>query len=109
MSNKRTIFVLIRIGTDRDTLSRVRESIPKVKSVIASLSDNEYKLAFSTVDASCSGYLMKTDCSLQKLRKELFNSVNPPLLNDDSYLAFEVGGDFDGVGFSQAWSWLQHH
>ena len=47
------------------------------------------------------------------IRAELYGtarkSTEAVLLNGDHYLALEVGSEFDGVGQSKAWTWLQRH
>ena len=113
-TKKRKVLAVIRIGSQDATRSRINEAAKNVIAVIDRLSEKENQLAFTTKDGDSFGILMKTDVPLRVLREELCgtsksSAQGSPLLNNDSCLLLEIGEEFDGRGFSRAWTWLQHH
>lgn len=111
---KKLYFIMIRFDDDVSPMARARESAPKVLSILKKISDDEHQLVFTARDGTTFGYFVKTTAPLRVVRAELFGTSKTSrggcaLRNNDSYIAFELGPQFDGVGFSRAWTWLQHH
>lgn len=109
----RVILMIIRMSKENSNQKHLREMAPGIKAIIDRHSGGNNKLAFSDPDGYGFGYLLKTNSPLRVLQAELYGtsakSSGAVLLHGDSYLALEVGKEFDGVGFSAAWTWLQHH
>lgn len=113
VKEKRTLLLVVRLANE-DLRARALESAPKVKAVVERLSNKDCKLAFITSDGASFAYFMNTDAPAPVIRAELYGASSrstggAPLLNADHYLLISVGAEVDGVGFSQAWTWLQHH
>lgn len=113
MSEKSTYLVVVRLAAANANPARLRESAPIVKTVIEKYSDRETQLVFTTPDGSTFGWFINTNQPIEKLRAALYgetkDTVHAGLLNDDSLLILQVGEEYAGRGFSQAWTWLQHH
>jgi hypothetical protein len=109
---ERTVFLaVIRFGKENSNKTHVAEIAPKIRSLIERNSNNECKLAFSDPDGYSFGYLLKTELSPETLKNYLFGSTSSGciLRSDDNILILEVGEEYYGYGFSNAWTWLQHH
>lgn len=105
-------LIVIRFADEGDLRARARESAPKVKAIIERLSEKECQLAFTSRDGSVFGYLLKVAVPLGQIRATLFGEMGggtAALLRADHYFAVECGNGHDGLGFSRAWTWLQHH
>ena len=104
MPDIRLLLLNVRLGNqtmasnDRSTAGKTTEHNVKRLSL-------EYKLAWISADASMFGFFMKSDRPLPVIRAEVMEG----LLNDDSIIVLELGEDFTGHGFSNGWTWLQHH
>lgn len=105
-------FVLIKYKGDVPTIQRIRESAPLVKTAIEKLSRNDCQLVFTSDSGDCFGYFLKTKLPVGVIRAELEgrteSSSSSALRSDDDVLVVEIGKQFDGSGFSRAWTWLQH-
>lgn len=108
----RKYFVLIKFGGEAPIRQRIMESAAPVKAAIEKLSKRDCQLVFTSDSGDCFGYFMKTGLPIGVIRAELEgrtqSSTVSPLVRGDSLLVLEVEGDFDGLGFSKGWNWLQH-
>lgn len=113
ISAKKVFLVVIRFSNENSNRAHLLEVAPLVKSIIEKDSDKECQLAYTDKDGYSFAWLLKTNSSARKLRDQLFVSDNNgkgcAIRNGDNLVIFEVGDEFDGVGFSNAWTWLQHH
>lgn len=109
----RTVLLVIRFSPERVKGNHIKEYAPKIKACIDRMATGGGCTAFSSPDGQQIGYFLRTSMPLRAIRAELYGtsrrSSEAVLLNGDHYLALEIGLDFDGVGQSKAWTWLQHH
>ncbi|HJT63105.1 MAG TPA: hypothetical protein VJ797_15655 [Burkholderiales bacterium] len=111
-ANAKRLLIVIRFGDETPVKVRAPKAAPAILAVIQRCSGGEHQLAFTSRDGSVFGYLLKTTRPLGALRAELYGETGAgtaALLNEDHFFAVELGADFDGRGFSRAWTWLQHH
>ena len=106
-------IVIIRLGEAVPSKERVMEAVPKIKAEIEGISKKDCQLAFTTPDGSTFGFLLKTSIPAGVIHARLCGDTTkdrrPSILrNEDSILVVEVGDDLAGMGFSRAWTWLQH-
>lgn len=110
---EKTYFIIIRLASENATLKNLKESGPVMKAIIERYSNRECQLVFTSPDGSTFGWLLNTSQPLSKLKAALYGETKDAptssLLRGDSFLGMEIGRDYDGTGFSNAWSWLQHH
>jgi hypothetical protein len=108
---KKVFLVVIRFGKENSNKIHVAEVIPKIKSIIERNSNKECKMAFSDPDGYSFGYFLKTQLNPETLKNYLYSSTPDGciLRSNDSILIIEVGDEYYGYGFSNAWTWLQHH
>lgn len=109
---EKIFIVLIHLGGNIPTMERIRETAPRVKQAIEKLSKNNCQLVSASDSGNSFSYFLKTKLPSEVIRAELFGKTKSseisPLLNDDSALILEVGSEYSGMGFSKAWTWLQH-
>jgi hypothetical protein len=105
-------FVLIKFGGDIPIRQRIMESARPVKEAIEKISRKDCQLVFTSDSGDCFGYFLKTSLPAGVVRAELEgrtqSSTTSALGNGDSVFVLEVGEEFDGLGFSRGWTWLQH-
>lgn len=110
---QKTYLVLIRLTAENAQPSNLRESAPMIKGLIEKYSDQDCQLVFTSPDGSTFGWFLNTKEPLGKLQAALYGKTKDapfsPLRRGDSFLGLEVGKIFEGTGFSNAWTWLQHH
>jgi hypothetical protein len=109
---KKTYLVFITIGTNETlTSARIAESAGMAKQTISKISDGEHKLAFASSDGAGYAFFLRCEKDARFIRAALDGAgeFQPTLRNNDSCLVVELGPDYSGQGFSQAWTWLQHH
>lgn len=109
----KVLLVVIRLSNENSNTTHLREIAPLVKSIIEKNSNKECQLAYTDKDGYSFAWLLKTTSPARSLRNQLIGSDNNgrgcALRSGDNLIVFEVGKDYDGVGFSNAWTWLQHH
>ncbi|RWY20347.1 hypothetical protein EQH76_24665 [Pseudomonas aeruginosa] len=112
-SAEKTYMILIRLANENVTQKHLRENGPLIKAVIEKYSQKDCQLVFTSPDGSTFGWLLNTEQPLGKLKAALYGKTKDtdtsPLFNGDSFLGMELGKDFEGTGFSNGWTWLQHH
>lgn len=109
---KRTFLVLIRFSQENLAI-RLREAAPKLNEYFRRISGDEFKMPF-TLDGATVVFLLNTDKPLKIIRSELYGNAQGStkgaiLLNGDSYFVVGLSAEYDGMGFSNGWAWLQHH
>lgn len=112
---KKTYIAIIRIGGEPgELMAKVRIAAPAVLKNIERISSGEFQLAFTTRDGTSFAYLLRTHKMVGVIRALICGNAEiedgPAALRaDDTILILEVGETYDGLGFSRAWTWLQHH
>lgn len=110
---KKIFLVVIRLSNENSSKSHLLEIAPLVKSIIEKNSNKECQLAYTDKDGYSFAWLLKTTSPARSIRNQLLGSDNNgkgcALRSGDNLIVFEVGEEYDGVGFSNAWTWLQHH
>lgn len=106
MAEVNRYFVLIELGAATDNARLVRD-VPKIIELLDRLSNKEKEQVCRSGDGKLFGFFIKSKLPVAALRAEFEKSTHTT--NKDSFLVFEVGKDFNGIGFSRAWTWLQHH
>lgn len=99
------LLVVIQLKTD-STIQRLQHDAPKIIRFLEGISRGELEMAFRSNDGLLFGYFVKT-ATPQFIRPEFEKCDGTQ--NGDSILAFEAGELAAGIGFSRAWTWLQHH
>lgn len=107
-------LVHIRLGKDVPTKERLIQTAPKIQAILREISNDEFKLAWTSADGGSFGYFLKTSLDATGISKRLislgrYDQRDNPLHSDDSMIIIELGKDLAGCGFSQGWTWLQHH
>jgi len=103
------------ISIYQPTPERIREVFPEIHKYFNEISNKEWKMAYASPDGATAILVYKSHFSARKVVGDLISwSDNPPpgatiLRTGDSILITEIGEDFSGSGFSNAWTWLQHH
>lgn len=109
----KTFLIIIRLANENANPRHLRENGPLIKGVIEKYSANDCQLVFTSPDGSTFGWMLNTAEPLDKFKAALYGKTNDsktsPLLNGDHFLGLELGKEFEGTGFSNAWTWLQHH
>lgn len=105
-SKIRRVCVLIALKND-SALQRIAADIPPIVDTLRRASTGEFENLLRSNDGILSGFLMKTDKGCDFLRRRFEECEGSRA--GDSFLAFDIGEDFHGVGFSRAWTWLQRH
>lgn len=109
----KTLLIIIRFAVENSTRSHTVEYVPRIKTCLDRLSLGGGVMAFSSPDGVQFGYFIRTETPLRTIRSTLCGTGTRGgaslLLTGDSVLILSVGGEFDGSGFSKAWTWLQHH
>lgn len=107
---------LIHIRLDDHTFSaqRAAEIGKTVKEMIAHISKDNHELAYITRDGSSFAFLVKTKLPAGAIMSILEGTQwegdrTAILSKGDKVLILEIGEDFSGLGFSKAWTWLQHN
>jgi hypothetical protein len=71
------------------------------------MSKGHSQLAFTSADASVVGVFVKVAKPAPVLRSALENAATP---NDRGFvMVLELGEEFDAIGNSRGWQWLQHN
>lgn len=111
MQEHRLVMLIIRHANQQE--SAPAETLRNVKSFVERHSRNRYTIAFNNSDASCYGFILKTDSPLAVMRSELmgtqaFGTSAPSiLLRGDTCLLLEIGEHCDGHGFTSALSFIE--
>lgn len=110
---KKIYLAVIRLSAENSNRTHVLEVAPLIKQIIEKNSNKECKLAFTDSDGYGFSYFLKTTSEAGYLRNLLCEKDNNgkgcALRSGDSLLILEIGDEFAGTGFSNAWTWLQHH
>lgn len=109
----KTHLIIIRLANENANPKHLREHAPLIKGVIEKYSKKDCQLVFTSPDGSTFGWLINTAEPLGKVQAALYGQTKDtdvsPLLNGDHFIGMELGHHYEGTGFSQAWTWLQHH
>ncbi len=99
-------LIIVQLIKSSD-MQRIAREFPEIVSMLNQVARGELEQAFRSSDGTLFGYFAKTSTNLVFLRAEFEKSKSTT--NGDAILIVELGEDFNGVGFSRAWTWLQHH
>jgi hypothetical protein len=85
-----------------------------IQEMLKHISNDNYETAYLARDGSSAGFFVKTHLPSVAIRSILDGTQwqgdrTAILENGDKFLILELGPDFNGVGFSKAWTWLQHN
>lgn len=111
-NHMKTYLVFIKLGGGNDlTRERIAEAARSSMRTINEITGGDYKMAFASSDGASYAFFVRHGKEARFIRSALYGAGRhqTALLNDDSCLVLEIGPDFDGMGFSDAWTWLQHH
>lgn len=103
---ERRYCCLIQLKKD-SSLQRLAESVPSLVALVDRWSKGEKEQLCRSNDGQLFGFFFKSKKPVEMLTAE-FETCGGSA-NGDSFIVFEVGEKFNGVGFSRAWTWLQHH
>jgi hypothetical protein len=116
---ERRFLVIVSVkDCSQQHLSQV---VPLILRTLGEVAIGPVEQVFRALQADIFGYFLRSRSSAREIRQRLEAPGNarigaqlsaadmPFLTNDDPILVLEVGEDFDGRGFSRAWTWLQHH
>jgi len=98
-------LAVIQLKAD-STIQRLAADVPKIVDFISRFSRGEHELAFRSKDGLLFGYFLKTETP-QFLQAEFDKCEGTQ--SGDSFLVVEAGHLIAGLGFTRAWTWLQHH
>ena len=102
----KTYLVIVRLKNDSN-MERLAEVIPDLVNILNGISNSDMQQCFRSNDGILSGYYVNTNKNAHFIRIALEKSSKTQ--NGDHFLVNEIGRDYDGLGFSRAWAWLQHH
>jgi len=127
--NQQNIYLIhIRFGGDQPLIERISESVTLIKAALSKISENNFKLAYSSKGSDTIGFLVKTRLDAGPVlgqlqnpgksewymsRKEIDAAQNAPptpspLRAGDTVMVFKIGDDFSENGFGVVRSWLEH-
>jgi hypothetical protein len=104
-SETKRYLAIIQLKKD-STIQRVADDVPEIVEFIKRFSKGEQEQAFRSNDGLLFGYFLKTNAP-EFMRPEFEKCEGTQ--NGDSLLVFEAGQLMAGIGFTRAWTWLQHH
>lgn len=102
------ILVVVRLMPGEQGIkNKIKEVVPNIMHVLQRHARNDGQLAFTDNDGATFGYLLETSKTLRAIRNDI--SLASGFATEDSCLVVELTGNVDGVGFSRAWNWIDHH
>ena len=101
-----TYFVLIQLKNDSE-MERIARDVPLIIKSLSDLSRGEMQQVCRSNDGILFGFFVRTTALSHRVRIELEKCLGT--YSGDDFLVLEISGAFDGLGFSRAWTWLQHH
>ena len=106
VEEKKRYLAIIQLKSDSD-MPRIAKAVPAISGLLDSVSGGEREQAFRSNDGLLFGVFIKTAKPSAVIRSS-FEKLHETI-NGDTFLLIETGEDFAGIGFSRAWTWLQHH
>lgn len=101
------VLVILRVSsTEESAKSRVKEVVPHAMKAIKSIESEAGQLVFTDSDGVTLGYVLITPKPLHVIRSVITKAQG--WSDYDSCLILELTDGFTGVGFSKAWTWMQH-
>ncbi|WP_340110600.1 hypothetical protein [Pikeienuella sp. HZG-20] len=88
-------------------VERLREDVPVIIDAIDRISKGEREAFFRSSDGILFGFFLISSREANEVRAAIENSTG--FRDGDASLVVEIGDKANGVGFSRAWTWLQHH
>ena len=105
MDEGRAYFAMFKLASDAH--DRRLNTLAVFMGLIDDWSSGE-RLAIAHADnGHLSAHFFKSKLNAGQMQARF--REKPGVGKDDSILIFEVGSDYNGSGFSRAWTWLQHH
>lgn len=105
MQTEKVFLIIVELGNSSN-MQRIAKDIPGILSVFKRLSNGLPEQVFRSDNGRLFGYFTKSKKSINFFRAEFEKSGST--INEDTILVLEVGEQFTGLGFSRAWTWLQH-
>ena len=102
----RKLMLCIKLAAGSD-IRRIQNDVPNVISLIDSLCQDNKEIVYRSKDGLDFAFFILSKKPLRVIRSALEQS--PYTINGDSFLVLELGREFEGLGFSRAWTWLQHN
>ena len=99
-------IAIVQLKSD-STTERLSRDVPQIIDFISRMSDGPKEQVFRSSDGLLFGYFFNSSAPSAVMRAE-FEKCNGTA-NGDALLVFEAGELATGLGFSRAWTWLQHH
>lgn len=106
MSESIRYLFIARLKSDSD-LDRVKQVAPDILQLLTRFSNGEQENVFRSNDGQLFGVFLRTAINPHIIRAEFEKLTSTE--NGDDALIIEVGEGRAGIGFSRAWTWLQHH
>ena len=103
---ERRYLIVIQLDKSSD-MQRLARDVPVIQETLGGVTKAALLLAFRSSDGTLFGFLVKTATLDHFIRAEFEKCKSTT--NKDSFLIIEFGEKFNGIGFSRAWTWLQHH
>lgn len=98
-------LLIVRLRTaDRVAIA---EAATEIMGLASRLSRKEHQLAFSSADSGTFAVFLKTPLAARQIRAAVEGLK--VARNDTMIWVLELGAEFDAIGNSRGWQWLQHH
>lgn len=97
---------LVTLNQESD-MQRISRDVPLIIQSIKQTSTGEFEQLCRSNDGLLFGFFMKSSKPTPVIRASFESCTGTR--QGDSFIVFEIGEDFNGIGFSRAWTWLQRH
>ena len=113
-TNSKCYLLHIRFNEYNFSSQRATDLGKTIQEMLKHISSGNYETAYLTRDGSSVGFFVKTRLPAGAIRSILDGTQwegdrTAVLESGDKFLVLELGPDFSGMGFSKAWTWLQHN
>lgn len=104
-SKTKRLLVILQLGSS--DIGHIKTVVPDVIETLDRASDCKTEQVFRSSDGTLFGFFMRTHLGPHHIRTKLEGLQTTR--NTDHILTIEIGEDFSGgIGFTRAWTWLQH-
>jgi hypothetical protein len=121
-ASPRKYIVHVRLGGTAPLISRITESMPRLKEEIKLLSQGNYTVAWTSEDGGTIAFFVVTKLNSAQLlariespdKDSLFSGTKQtyrggPLAGEDQIAVVELGGDYATRRLEQPITWLRNH
>ncbi|NMM45973.1 hypothetical protein HH303_15860 [Rhodospirillaceae bacterium KN72] len=102
----RRYLVVIQLDRSSD-LHRVGQVVPAILGILTNAALSAPEQAFRSSDGQLFGFLLKSRLNSGQIRARFEGDTATN--REDGIFIMEAGEDFNGIHFTRAWTWLQHH